>query len=324
MATRPFLAAPLLLLAVGAGCSAPAPSFEDRRAEEHNRAGAESFRHGDLAAAALHFEQALETAKGLGNRRQQVDALNNLGIVNETLGRQSEALELYQQGRALAAAEHVEDDAFVSDYLGGLLSTNLNLARLLLARGDREGARAALAGAGRAAEELGSRTARADVLKQEALYVLATAGAGEAALSPAIEATRLLEIAEQNPQNVARHADARLVLGRVLAAAGRNVEAVAEFRGAAELAKSLSDRPLTAAALESMGDVFEGMNLYTDARIRYEIALDVHLRVPNAGRARSALLRLEALAKKEQRPDLVQRFQEQLAALEAGTAKKDL
>ena len=171
------------LLALAAlGCSSPEPTYDDRRALDHTRAGAEAFQRGDVAAAALHFERALELARALGDLRAQSDALNNLGIVNEAIGRPDEARALYEAARAAAQPESQLADTFVGPHWPGVLATNLNLARLALARGDLDSATSALDAARDAAERVATDEARIDVLKQDALVELAREGAGELSL----------------------------------------------------------------------------------------------------------------------------------------------
>jgi tetratricopeptide (TPR) repeat protein len=306
-----------VLMALAAlGCSSPEPTYDDRRALDHTRAGSEAFLRGDPAAAALHFERALELARALGDRRAQSDALNNLGIVNEAIGRLDEARALYEAARVAAQPESQLSDTFVTPHWPGVLATNLNLARLALAQGDIDSAASALDSARGAAAEIDTDEARVDVLKQDALVQLARDGGGEAALEPALEAVGLAGGLERGAANIAREADARLVLGRVWLQRGEHALALDEALRAAELARSVSDRGLVAAALEALGDAYEAQGRFTEARERYELALDVHTRAPNPTRARRALERLAALAKSEGRADLVAAFEARVVELQ--------
>jgi tetratricopeptide (TPR) repeat protein len=287
----------------------------DRRAEDHNRIGGESFRRGDLESAALHFEQALEHAKSVADRLRQVDALNNLGIVHESLGDASKALEYYDAALALATAGGGDGGPFGGRYELGVFSAGLNRARVLLGRGDLLASEAALAEAEAAADEIGSRITRAACSKQRALLLQAQ-GDLEAALDRAREAARLYEIVPRDPASLAGLADARLVLGRLFRARGDAVAAVAEFHAAAETAREVSDRTLIAVALESIAEVLEEQGRLEDAELRYRMALDVNRRIPNLERARRDVAALRRVGEAQGDPALVAECDVLLAELE--------
>lgn len=313
--TRRCITVALAVLAAS-GCSSPEPTYDDRRALDHTRAGAEAFQRGDPAAAALHFERALELARALGDRRAQSDALNNLGIVNEALGRSDEARALYEAARTAAKPESQLADSFVAPHWPGVLATSLNLARLALTRGDLASATSALEAARAAAAVVGTDEAQVDVLKQDALVQLARDGGGEAAQVLALEAVGLARGLQRGAPNIAREADARLVLGRVWLARGEHALALDEALRASELARAISDRGLVAAALEALGDAYEAQDRFTEARERYELALDVHTHAPNPTRARRALERLAVLARAEGRIELAAGFEARVAELQ--------
>lgn len=296
-------------------CSAPQVSFEDQRAADHNRAGSMAVRKGELSRAALHFEQALEHARALADRRQQVDALNNLGIVHETLGERDRALEFYVEALEMARLEQ-DDDPFFTTYQDGVFSAALNRSRLLLHRGEIEAARSSLEEARLAADALGTRITRAAVRKQQALQTDAE-GEPEAALELAREAGRLYEISPGSAENIVGLADTRLILGRLLAAQGDDIGAIAEYRAAARLAKEVSDRTLTAVALEATANSLARLGHLDDARIRYQMALDVNRRIPNVSRSRRNLLALREIGVRQQRADLIRECDELLELLPA-------
>ena len=307
--------APLLLLAFS--CSSPTPSFQDRRAEDHNRIGAEAFQHGDLNTAALHFEQALEFARGLADRRQQIDALNNIGIVHETLGEADKALEFYQQSLELAAPRSGgnEEDPFFTAYHLGVFSASLNSSRVLLNQGELEEARTSLDAAATAASEIGSHITRAACQKQRALLEQELGNSGRA-YDLAREAVRLYEISEFSAANLAGLADARLILGRQMEVRGELVKAITEYREASRLAMKISDRTLTAVALESIARALVESGHLQDARLPYEMALDVNRLIPNTSRARRNILALREIGERLERVDLVQEYDSLLSELE--------
>ncbi|MFH0943841.1 MAG: tetratricopeptide repeat protein [Planctomycetota bacterium] len=307
--------APILLLACA--CSSPTPSFEDRRAADHNRIGAEAFQRGELGDAALHFEQALEYARGLADRRQQIDALNNIGIVHETLGQTGKALEFYEQSLEMAAPHSGGDDEdpFFTPYHMGTFSASLNRSRVLLNQGRLEESRAALDAAAAAASEIGSHITRAACQKQRALLEQEL-GNNERAFDLAREAVRLYEISEYSAANLAGLADARLILGRLLQEQGELVKAITEFRSASRLARKISDRTLTAVALESIARALADSGHLEDARVPYEMALDVNRLIPNTSRARRNVLALREIGERLERVDLVQEYDLLLSELE--------
>ncbi|MBI4881390.1 MAG: tetratricopeptide repeat protein [Planctomycetes bacterium] len=308
-------AAALALLAL-CSCAGPEPSFADSRAADHNRAGAGALRGGDLIAAKLHFTRALEHATALADRPRQVDALNNLGILDETMGLTEEALAFYERALALADPARGQAGPFAEKYLQGVYSASLNRSRLLLAAGDAAGARVSLDLAADAAAEIGSRVARASCQKQRALLEL-EAGEAEQALDLAREAVRLLEISPDSAANVAALADARLVLGRLLERQGDRIGAIAQYNEAAELARRVSDRTLTAVALEAIARALATLGHLEDAALRYRMAFDVNWRIPHLARARQNVLALKGLAQQLERSDLARECDELLAEIDA-------
>ncbi len=312
--------ASVLLLGLALGCSSPEPNFADQRAFDHNRAGAEAFQRGDAAAAALHFERALELARALGERRAACDAENNLGIVLESIGREDEALARYEAARALAYPASTRTDTFVDVHWPGALATDLNLARLAVARGDHTRAAEALAGASRAAEMLATDTARVDVAKQATQAAFARDGATDAVAALAEDAVRGARELDRDASGLAREADAQLVLARVRLARREHEAALEHGLRAAELARAVSDRGLVAGALETLGDVDAALGRATEARERYELALEVHVRRPNLARARAAAARCAELAVTEGREDLAEVFRAKVLALTPAAA----
>jgi tetratricopeptide (TPR) repeat protein len=281
---------------VAAGCSAPPqPSFADLRAEQYNRAGVEALRRGDLDAAALHFERALESARALDDRAAEVDALNNLGAVHETLGDRERALELYDGALAVldsGAREFVAGDDW---HPRGALATYLNRSRLLLAAGRVGEADAQLALASEVGADLGTRAARAAVQRQRAI-LSETLGDRGSALAEAAEAARLYGASERSWESLAGDCDVRLILGRCYLADDDPAAAVREFKQAERLAKEISDRTLIALALEGTGDALLALGHADDARVHYTAAFEVNARIPHLERARRNLVELRGLA----------------------------
>ena len=306
-----------LLLCLPQACSAPRPSFEDRRAADHNRVGVQAFQQGELTTAALHFEQALEYARGLADRRQQVDALNNLGIVNETLGGVEAALEYYEQSLDLASPEAnvARDDPLFTRYELGIYSAALNRSRLLLNLGRLEASDQSLLIAEQAAAEVGSRITRASCRKQRALLEQ-NRGRTDRAFELARESVRLYEVSEYGAANIAGLADAQLILGRLLLEQGKAVEAIAEFRSAHRLARQVSDRTLMAVSLELIGQTLTELGHLEDAELPYRMALDVNRRIPHTSRARRNIMALLDIGERQERADLIREFQELLSEID--------
>lgn len=280
-----------VLVAIHAiGCSSPQPSFEDKRAQYHLRVGADAFRRGDLNAAALGFERALEVARGLADERTEADALLQLGSVFDTLGNSARAAELYDEG--IASAERGE-----SPYDRGMLAGHLNRARQCVAANELEQAVTHIDAARAAAERIGGRSERAAVLRHEAI-VLERQSRWDDAADRANEAEQLDALAPRSPETLAGRADAHLILGRVLRAKGDAVAAVTHFKEAERLARELSDRTLIAMALESSGTTLFEQGRFADARVFFRRAFDVNARIPRKDRALTNVDWLKRIAEK--------------------------
>ncbi len=297
------------------GCSSPAPSFVDQRAANHNRAGAEAFQRGDLEAAALHFERALELGAALADRPAQADARNNLGIVYESIGRLEDAGRMYTEALQLSRPDSRRRDAFVQEYPGGVLAAALNLTRIATVEGDFDKARTALQDAEGAARELATGEAKVDVAKQRAALAAAERGAAADVLDLAEAAVKAAERLEQSAANRVRQADAHIVLARVLLARGAVERALSAANTAAQLARAGSERSLIAVGLELLAEIDVAAGRYTEARERLALALDVHVRRPNSVSARRTLQRLIDVAGLEGRTELVETYRSQLTAL---------
>lgn len=301
----------LFPLLVVLACSAPSPHFETRRGENHNRYGSAAFREGDLASASRHFELALEHARTRSDVRRQVDSLNNLGIVNETLGEADAALWFYDQALSLAEPEGRSPDPFAQRYDLGVFSASINRSRLFLNRGDIAAAASALELASGAASEIGSRVTRAACQKQRALLEQKS-GNLALGLYYAREAERLYEICDSTPENLAGLADARLVLGKLLEDTGKPIEAIAKYREVADLGSSISDGGLAAIAQEAIADTLVGLGHLEDARLRYQLALDANRKLQDHRRARRNVLSMRQIAERLLRRDLVLKCDELL------------
>ncbi len=293
-ARRSFRVAALALLPLfAAACSSPAPSFADRRPEQHNRMGVDSLRRGDLASAAVHFEQALDLGRALDDRRQQVNALNNLGIVQESLGNLAPALLRYDQALALAP---------LAEFPQGVFAAELNRSRVLLSNGDVKAATAALGHAEEVGDTIGSRIARAQCLAQRAA-ITEESGDDARAIELAREAARLFEVSGDEFASRLGEADARLRAGRLLSKQGDRIKAIDELGAAHRLAQDVADRGLIAASLSAMGEALERSGFLDDARVRYQLAFDVNRRIPNVRRALENVEALERIAKAQGKAD---------------------
>lgn len=289
------------------GCSAPQPSFEDKRAQYHLRVGNDAFRRGDLEAASLSFERALEVARGLSDRRAEADASLQLGAVFDTLGDSKRAAEWYEAGIAVAGAS--EDP-----YDRGVLAGHLNRARQCAAANELADAVAHIDTARAAAERIGGRTERAAVLRHEAI-VLERQSRFDDAADRANEAEQLDALAPRSPETLAGRADAQLILGRVLRAKGDPVAAIARFKEAERLARELSDRTLIALALESSGATLFEQSRYEDARVFFRRAFDVNVRIPRADRALANVEWLKRIAEKTGEAGDLDAVEEEMAAV---------
>ncbi len=301
-----------LSLALATACSSSSlPSFEARRAADHDRVGTEAFRKGDLETAEVHFERALELARSLGDAAAEAGACNSLGVLEEARGDADAALARFDAALRIAAPDGSIDAAAAA----GAWSASLNRSRVLLGRGEVEAAEDALGVATAAAELLDTRAARAAVKKQEGL-VLRRSGRPADALARAREALRLYQIGEDSAEARAGRADAHLLVGRLLREGGDPVLAVASFRAAADVATRVPDPALRARALRAIATTLEELGHLEDARHRYRIAYDAARAANDPAGAEDAARGLLRIADRQRRADRREEAEALLAAVE--------
>ena len=222
---------------------------------------------------------------------------------------------MYAEALQLSRPESQRRDAFVEQYPGGVMAAGLNLTRIATVDGDFDKARAALQEAEAAARELATDEANVDVAKQRAALAAAEGGAAAEVLDLAQAAVKAAERLDRSAGNLARQADAHIVLARVLLARGALDRALSAANMAAQLARAGSERSLIAAALELLAEIDAAAGRYTEARERLALALDVHVRRPNVLSARRTLQRLIDDAGLEGRTELAERYRSQLTDL---------
>lgn len=103
------------------------------RADAHDGAGALAEAQGDLPAAAIHHEAALDLRRHLGDRRGEARSLIDFGIIADKMGDPHRAVALYQQ--ALTLSREADDRPRIAACLA-------NLGFVLLDLGDHQEAAA--------------------------------------------------------------------------------------------------------------------------------------------------------------------------------------
>ncbi len=105
------------------------------RSNLESNLGDMAYNQGDLEEAVRHNENALSLRKALygDNDRSVAQSLNNLAMVRQSLGKYSEAFELYREAREIFVASLGEHHPYVG-------STATNLGSLLIEVNDPKGA----------------------------------------------------------------------------------------------------------------------------------------------------------------------------------------
>lgn len=306
-------------LPIAGGCQNAEPSFDKQLAEEHNRLGGVAMRQGKLGGAERHFKTALSLSRSKSNLRTEADALNNLGLVYETMGSPDRALIHYDQALAAAMPEGSDSDPFTLQYFPGIFAASLNRTRVLLHEDELNLAIISLKEAYAASDEMGSMTSRATCRKMESL-ILVQAGDSQEALIAAKEAARLFEIADRTAARTAGLADARLIVGRLQRQQGNSLDAIESFHDAGRLARDIFSRTLVAISLQEIAATLADLGHLDDAVIRYQMALEETRRIPDMARSRHNIEALRSIAERLGRRDLLMECDEALQELDSSTS----
>jgi predicted ATPase/DNA-binding SARP family transcriptional activator len=94
------------------------------RGTAHDGAGALAEAQGDLNAAALHHEAALDLRRALGDRGGEARSMIDFGIIADKMGNPERAVQLFEDG--LAIAREVGDRAQLASGLANLGFTSLD------------------------------------------------------------------------------------------------------------------------------------------------------------------------------------------------------
>src|SRR6266536_595096 len=217
------------------------------QAHTHNDLGAVDERLGRYPEAVDHQQQALTISRELGDRRGQAGSLSNLGLVYWRLGRYPDAVDHHQQA--------------------------LTLRRDL---GDRWGQAASLNNLGLVYWRLGRNPDAVDH-HQQAL-------------------TLFRDLGDRVGQ-----ADCLTNLGVVYEWLGRYPDAVDHHQQALTLFRDLGDRVGQAEVLRDLGDALLGLGRQQQAREAWQEALELceALQIPMADEVRDRIARLPAVAARD-------------------------
>src|SRR2546428_11442403 len=97
----------LFLMALGVGNILTVPARADQKADHAYREGAAALERNDHSTATEYCDQALSVAREANDHGSEVNALNNLGKVNNSLSRSDKAIE--NSNRALSIARKASD-----------------------------------------------------------------------------------------------------------------------------------------------------------------------------------------------------------------------
>ena len=253
-----------------------------QRAEEVqalNHLGLVYYYWGAYPQAVDSFETALELAERFSVQQLISQVLNNLGLVYYAWGRYQEALEAYQQARR-------QNLATGQDYYA---ATNLgNIAGVYLAWGRYPEAVDSYRQALEYFRSRGDRTSTTNTTINLGLVYYAWGRYGEA-----------LELFEQGLQqaqeqvNPASQASALSSMGGALYATGRYDEALTAYRQALELFQRFGMTLNVLAATGSIGMVYQSWGRYDQALEYYRQALDL---AENIGARDQLLTNLRSIA----------------------------
>ena len=261
-----------------AGAADAGPSL---RATAHDGAGALAEAQGDLAAAAIHHEAALQLRRQVGDRRGEAHSLVDFGLIADKMGDPERAVALFTEALAIARAE--DDRPHVAACLANLGFVSLDrgdheraaasfkeslalfrelgdqrnlcyvlggLGILAFAAGDYAGAAAMHEETLRALRQLGDRQGQADTLADlaHAVQRMGELGRAEALYREALQHYRELG----DPSGAAfvlTH------LGRLQRLRGDSGQARALLREGYQIAWQLGEKPILTEATEGLAEV---------------------------------------------------------------------
>jgi predicted ATPase/DNA-binding SARP family transcriptional activator len=251
------------------------------RADAHDGAGALAEAHGDLPAAALHHEAALQLRRTLGDRRGEARALADFAIVADRMGDPARAAALLED--ALAIARDVDDRPRIAACLANLGFAHLDRSdhpraaaafreslELFRDLGDQRNLSYVLGGLGNLAFVAGDY-AGAVALQEESLRVLRALGDRQgiahavADLGHAVQRQGDLDRAGELFHEALRRfgelgdrgggAFALTHLGRLARLRGDPERAEALLREGLQLSWQIGERPMLTEAIEGLAEV---------------------------------------------------------------------
>jgi tetratricopeptide (TPR) repeat protein len=235
-----------------------AAEMPDHRALADKFAGIHAYRSGDFDQAMSHYSQALEGFVQSGNRQEEGNVLNNMGVLHSESGRDPEQAAIWFK-RSRDIREALNDTTAV-------LASHKNLANLWLSGARFEPAREAVSAYVVAARLNGSAADQIDALLLQGDVAL---GLGEANAASWFEQAHELAV---RAGDALMAASAQQRLGRLELRAGRPAEARARFQQALTLFEQSPDSHQRAIVLYNLANAEEALGDATTALAHYQNA----------------------------------------------------
>jgi len=260
----------------------------------HNQLGLIYWEQSDYGSATRHLEKAIEIASAVNDKELEGAARNNLALVLDERGDYTHSLEQYQHALALHRESHFERGE--GDTLG-------NIGGIYLLLGKFHEALPYYQSALEISQRLGLKPAQSDDLGNIALC---QAGMGD--IDAALGSFDLaLLIAKQS--NLAKEeADWRKGKGTTLAGLGRYDAALREYSAAEQVYQRSGLQRELVEALNDTGTVYESLGDVAGAQDRFERALHLARKIGNESGEISSTLALGDLERRRKRNDQAESY----------------
>lgn len=235
-----------------------ADEMPDHRALADKFAGIDAYRSGDFDQAMGHYRRALDGFVQSGNRAEEGNVLNNMGVLHSESGRDpDQAAAWFQRSREIREA--LNDKAAV-------LASHKNLANLWLGNARFDRAQEAVSAYVAAARETGTPADQIDALLLQGDVAL---GLGEANAATWFEQAHELAV---RAGDALLAASAQQRLGRLALRAGRPAEARDRFAAALTLYEQSPDSHQRAIVLYNLANADEALGDAPGALAHYQNA----------------------------------------------------
>ena len=273
----------------------------------HNQLGLIQWERADYPAAIQHLRLAIEIGASIGDEELQGAAHNNLGLVLDERGDYQHSLEQYQLALKFDRAAHFERGE--GDALGNVGGVHLTLGRFREALPFYQHAL-------EISERLGLKPAASDDLGDIALCL---AGLGD--VDGAMKSFDRALLLAREAGLAKEEADWRKGKGTTLAGLGRYDAALREYAEAEKVYQHSGLQRELVEALDDTGNIYELLGDVMSADLRFERALLLAQKIGHTAGESASLLALGDLERRRKRNEPADKYFEQ--ALERARAAGD-